>query len=85
MEQAGSHQTVVHEIWYLSTFRNPSTKLTFDLNLKRITSTLHEDLSQFTVQSLRILLRMRNVADESRKEKYIQLIFIFFSEKSWYL
>jgi len=49
-------------------FENLSRHFKVNLNLTRITGTLHEDLCTFVVVSFGIILRMRNVADKSCRE-----------------
>jgi hypothetical protein len=49
METFGSHWMDFHEIWYFRVFENLSRKFTFNWNLRRITSTLHEDGCTFMI------------------------------------
>ena len=46
-EQAGSHSTDFDEVWYLSIFRKAVEKVEFLYYLKKITSTLLEDVRAF--------------------------------------
>ena len=68
MEQLGSHRTDFHEIWYFRICQNLSKNFNIHYKLKRISYTLHEDLCTFMIISRWILLRMRNVSDESCRE-----------------
>jgi len=49
-------------------FQKLLRELQFDYNLKRITSTLHEDLCKFMIKSHAVFLRMRNVLDKICRE-----------------
>ena len=64
-----------HKIWYSSIFQQSIEKFQFSFKLDKITGTLHED--QYTIFTyLSVLLRMRNVSDESCKE-YQDTHFVF--------
>ena len=67
IKQLGSHWAISmkFEIWEF--FENVSRKFKFDLNLTRITDSLHEDLCTFMVTRW-ILLTMRTVSDKTCQE-----------------
>ena len=68
-EQMDTQWMDFHEIWYLKIFfENVYRKFKFDLYLRRITSTLHEDPCKLLVTWRWILLRMRNISDEICRE-----------------
>jgi len=54
------------DIWVF--FENLSRKLKFNLNLAKITGTLHEDRYTCLIISRSVLLRMRNISDKSCTE-----------------
>ena len=49
----------------MSIFENLLRKFRFDENLTRITGILYDDLCTFMMIYLPVLLRMRNISDES--------------------
>ena len=68
-EQPASHRMDLHEILYLVFLENLSIKLKFHQNLTIITSTVHEDRYTFAIIYCSVVLRTRNVLDNSRREK----------------
>jgi hypothetical protein len=80
MKQLGSHWTDFHEILYLSISRSSVEKIQVSLESKKNT----EDRYAFFIMSRWIILRMRNILDESRRENrntfYVQ---IHLFRKSW--
>ena len=68
MEELGSHWMSFHEIWFSVLLKNVSIQFKFHYNLTIITGTLHEDRYTFVIISCWILLRMRDVSDESCRE-----------------
>jgi hypothetical protein len=84
MEKHGSYWKEFHEIWWF--FENLSIKFEFYWNLKRITGSLHEDLSTYMTTSRWILLRIRNISHKSCREIETHLLCkIIFSRKSCHL
>jgi hypothetical protein len=67
-EQLGSQWTDFHEILCLRVFRKYIEKIKFNRNMTRITGTVHEGLCTVMVISRRVVVRMRNVSDKSRRE-----------------
>jgi hypothetical protein len=66
MEQVGSFRTDFHEIWYLCIFRKSVEKIQVSLKSDKNNGTLHEDLCTFMMISRWILLRMRNVVENTK-------------------
>jgi hypothetical protein len=62
----------------LRLLESPSRKFKFNVNLTRITGTLHEYLCTFMVLSLGIHLRMRNLGDKSCRENHNTRFFLTF-------
>ena len=67
-KQLGSHCMDLHEIWYLRIFQKLIEKIQVSIKTRRMTGTLHEDLCTFVITSRSVLLRMRNIANKSRRE-----------------
>jgi hypothetical protein len=67
MEPLCSHWTDFREIWHLSIFRKSVEKIQVSLKSDKITAALREDRRAFMI-SRSVLLRMRNVSDESSRE-----------------
>jgi hypothetical protein len=69
------------DIWAF--FQNLSRKFEFHYNLTTITGTSHEDLYTFMIRSRSVLLRMRNVSDNScRENQNTHFVFSDFFRKS---
>ena len=66
MGQLGSHWTDFHEILYLSIFRKSVEKIQVSLKSNKNKGYQYT----FLIISRSVLLRMRNVSDESRRENY---------------
>jgi hypothetical protein len=68
MEQFGPHRTDFHKIDNLRIFLKSVDKIQLRLKSGKKNGTLHEDVCIFMIISRRILLKIRNASDESRKQ-----------------
>ena len=68
MEQLGPDRTDFHEIWNFGIFRKSVEKIRVSLQSDNINTTLHED--QYTVLIIyrSVLLTIRNISDEARRQ-----------------
>ena len=82
-----SHWTNVHEIWYLSIFRNSVDKIQDSLKSDKNDGTVHEDVCTFSIISRSVLLRRRNESDKICRENQNTLFFCwitFLFQKSYH-
>jgi hypothetical protein len=68
IEQLGSRWTDIHKSLHLRIFRKSVENIHVSLKPDKNNGTLHEDQHTFLITSRSILLRMRNVSDESCRE-----------------
>jgi hypothetical protein len=63
-----------HKILYSSIFRKSVGKIQLSLKSDKITDTLQEDLSIFTIIIRLVLLRMRNLSEKSCRKNQKKLL-----------
>ena len=81
MVQLGSHGTNFHENFIL--FEHLSRKFKFLYSMTRIRATVHKDQYTFSIIRRSILIRMRNVSDEScRENRNTNVVFCNFFRRS---
>jgi hypothetical protein len=68
MEKFGYHLTDFHEILYLNIFQNLLVKIQVSLNYDKNNGYFHEDISTFSIISIRIIIRNMKFLDQTYRD-----------------